>query len=126
MKGSPRTAESQCPTEGEGQAGSPKLAVLGLMAQGSGKQQRERRERREWRKGTRGIAHVFREPRLAPSKGLTPFAGRAGRARPLSKQWPRSPLFSLASSSGFPGLLVWAVPSGFSKGGTFCCRSSGW
>lgn len=37
VEGSPRAAKSQCPTEGEGQAGAPKLPLAGLMAQGSRK-----------------------------------------------------------------------------------------
>lgn len=73
----------------------------------------------------RSSGHVFREPRLAPSTGLTPFAGGVGHAQPLSKPWPQSASFSLASSSGFTELLVWAVTGGFSR---VCIwsRSSGW
>lgn len=126
MKGLPQVAKCQHPTEGKGQAGPPKLPLLRLKAEGSRKQEGKRRERREWRKGRRGIGHIFGEPRLAFSKGLTPFARGVGHAKALSKQWSRSPLFGLASSSEFPGIFVWAVTSGFSRGSTFCCHSSGW
>lgn len=102
----------------------PQAALVGPPGPGEQKTTKEKEAKQRAGEGIKSIGHAFRESTLAPSKGLTPVAGRVGHDQPLSEQWPRSPLLCLAPSCVFPELLLWAVTGAFSKGRMFCCHSS--